>query len=147
MTGMTERLQCITPIDGSVYVEREPAGEAVAQGARAPIDPAEFPADRVGSPYLAPQVLVDVDHAMRIMREESFGPVVGIMKVASDEEAIARMSDSDFGLTASIWTSDESAALEIGDRVETGTTLSQVGYEQLTRPKSFHLRSVKRTKW
>ena len=105
MTGMTERLQCITPIDGSVYVEREPAGEAVAQGARAPIDPAEFPADRVGSPYLAPQVLVDVDHAMRIMREESFGPVVGIMKVASDEEAIARMSDSDFGLTASIWTS------------------------------------------
>ena len=141
--------------------------EAVAEGARALIDPATFPADREGSPYLAPQVLVDVDHAMRVMREESFGPVVGIMKVASDEEAIERMNDSDFGLTASIWTSDEAAALAVGDRVETGTwfmnrcdyldpalawtgvkdsgrgcTLSQVGYEQLTRPKSFHLRNA-----
>ncbi len=141
--------------------------EAVAGGARALIDPAEFPADREGSPYLAPQVLVEVDHSMRIMTEESFGPVVGIMKVASDAEAIERMNDSEFGLTASIWTSDEAAALAIGDQVETGTwfmnrcdyldpalawtgvkdsgrgcTLSQVGYEQLTRPKSFHLRNA-----
>ena len=146
---------------------RGQVAEAVAEGARALIDPAEFPADREGSPYLAPQVLVGVDHSMRVMTEESFGPVVGIMKVASDEEAIERMNESDFGLTASIWTRDEEAALAIGDRVETGTwlmnrcdyldpalawtgvkdsgrgcTLSQVGYEQLTRPKSFHLRSV-----
>jgi acyl-CoA reductase-like NAD-dependent aldehyde dehydrogenase len=102
---------------------------------------------------------------MRVMTEESFGPVVGILKVASDEEAIGLMNDSDFGLTASIWTADEAAAIAVGERVETGTwfmnradyldpalawtgvkdsgrgcSLSRVGYEQLTRPKSFHLR-------
>jgi len=146
---------------------RGQVAEAVDQGARALIDPADFPADREGSPYLAPQVLVEVDHSMRVMTEESFGPVVGIMKVASDAEAIERMNESEFGLTASIWTTDEAAALAIGDRVETGTwfmnrcdyldpalawtgvkdsgrgcTLSQVGYEQLTRPKSFHLRTT-----
>ncbi len=102
---------------------------------------------------------------MRVMSEESFGPVVGIMKVASDEAAVALMNDSDFGLTASIWTTDESAAIAIGDRVETGTwfmnrcdyldpalawtgmknsgrgiSLSALGFSALTRPKSFHLR-------
>ena len=60
--------------------------------------------------YLAPQVLTDVDHAMSVMSEESFGPVVGIMKVKADEEAIALMNDSPYGLTASIWTSDVDAA-------------------------------------
>ncbi len=141
--------------------------DAVAAGAKALIDPKAFAADAVGTPYLAPQILVDVDHSMRVMTEESFGPVVGIMKVASDEEAVALMNDSDFGLTASIWTTDEDAAIAIGDRVETGTwfmnradyldpalawtgvkdsgrgcSLSRVGYEQLTRPKSFHLRTA-----
>jgi acyl-CoA reductase-like NAD-dependent aldehyde dehydrogenase len=141
--------------------------EAVGAGARALIDPAGFPADKAGTPYLAPQVLVDVDHTMRVMTEESFGPVVGIMKVASDEEAVRLMNDSAFGLTASIWTTDERAAIDIGGRVETGTwfmnrcdyldpalawtgvkdsgrgcTLSVIGYEQLTRPKSFHLRTA-----
>jgi acyl-CoA reductase-like NAD-dependent aldehyde dehydrogenase len=138
--------------------------EAVAAGARAHIDAASFPANAPGSPYLAPQVLTDVDHSMRVMTEESFGPVVGIMPVESDEEAIERMNDSAYGLTASVWTSDQDAALRIGDRVETGTwfmnrcdyldpalawtgvkdsgrgcTLSRVGYEHLTRPKSYHL--------
>ena len=146
---------------------REQSAEAVAGGARALIDPASFPADREGTPYLAPQVLVEVTHGMRVMTEESFGPVVGIMKVASDMEAVALMNDSDFGLTASIWTRDEQAAIEIGELVQTGTwfmnrcdyldpalawtgvkdsgrgcTLSRVGYEQLTRPKSFHLRTA-----
>ncbi len=141
--------------------------DAVAAGATALIDPKAFPADESGTPYMAPQILVDVDHAMRVMTEESFGPVVGIMKVSSDDEAVALMNDSDFGLTASIWTADEDAALAIGDRVETGTwfmnradyldpalawtgvkdsgrgcSLSHVGYEQLTRPKSFHLRTA-----
>ncbi|MCH8001216.1 MAG: aldehyde dehydrogenase family protein [Proteobacteria bacterium] len=141
--------------------------DAVAAGAKALIDPKAFAADAAGTPYLAPQILVDVDHSMRVMTEESFGPVVGIMKVASDEEAVALMNDSDFGLTASIWTTDEDAAIAIGDRVETGTwfmnradyldpalawtgvkdsgrgcSLSRVGYEQLTRPKSFHLRTA-----
>ncbi|CAG8564158.1 15067_t:CDS:10, partial [Dentiscutata heterogama] len=85
------------------------------------IDTALFPEDKKNTPYLAPQVLVNVDHSMRIMREESFGPVVGIMKVSSDKEAIKLMNDSEFGLTASIWTKDENAALEIGNEIDTGT--------------------------
>ena len=144
---------------------REQIREAVAMGAKALIDPARFPANRDGTPYLAPQVLVGVDHRMRIMTEETFGPGVGIMRVASDEEAIALMNDSRYGLTASVWTSDLEAAQHIGDRVETGTwymnrcdyldpvlawtgvkdsgrgcTLSKLGFDAFTRPKSFHLR-------
>jgi acyl-CoA reductase-like NAD-dependent aldehyde dehydrogenase len=140
--------------------------EAVAQGARAHIDPAEFPLDAPGTPYLAPQVLTGVHHGMRVMTEESFGPVVGIQKVASDEEALALMNDSEFGLTAAIFSRDVDAAMALADRVEAGTvflnrcdyldpglawtgvkhsgrgcTLSQVGYEQLTRPKSFHFKT------
>jgi acyl-CoA reductase-like NAD-dependent aldehyde dehydrogenase len=116
---------------------------------------------------LAPQVLVNLKHDMSIVQEESFGPVIGIMSVNSDDEAISLMNDSQFGLTASIWTADESAALSIGESLETGTvfmnrcdfldpelawvgvknsgqgcTLSKVGFEQLTRPKSFHLRNL-----
>ena len=144
---------------------RGQVADAVKAGARSLIDPSEFPADKPGTPYMAPQVLVDVDHSMRVMTEESFGPVIGIMKVSSDEEAVALMNDSEFGLTASVWTTDADAAIAVGDRVETGTwfmnrcdyldpalawtgvknsgrgcTLSVVGYEHLTRPKSYHLR-------
>ena len=139
--------------------------DAVKAGAKALIDPLSFAMDKAGTPYLAPQVLVDVDHSMRVMTEESFGPVVGIMKVSNDDEAIELMNDSEFGLTASIWTTDTDKAIALGDRVETGTvfmnrcdyldpalawtgikntgrgcTLSSVGYEALTRPKSYHLR-------
>ncbi len=139
--------------------------DAVRSGAKALIDPDLFPANKPGTPYLAPQVLVNVDHSMEIMTEETFAPVVGIMAVKNDEEAIRLMNDSQYGLTASIWTSDIDAALEIGEQVETGTwfmnrcdyldpalawtgvknsgrgcTLSTVGYEVLTRPKSFHLK-------
>jgi acyl-CoA reductase-like NAD-dependent aldehyde dehydrogenase len=146
-------------------VVRAQTAEALAEGARALIDPTGFPADTGDSPYLAPQVLVDVAHGMRVMREESFGPVVGIMPVASDDEAVALMNDSEFGLTAAVYTRDEAAAVALGSRVETGTwfmnrcdyldpalawtgvknsgrgcSLSRVGFEQLTRPKSFHLR-------
>lgn len=138
---------------------------AVAMGARTLIDPAHFPADAPGSAYLAPQVLVDVDHRMSVMREENFGPVVGIMAVADDAEAVRLMNDSAYGLTASIWTRDLDAADALGQQIDTGTvfanrcdyldpalawtgvkhtgrgaTLSSVGYEHLTRPKSFHLR-------
>jgi acyl-CoA reductase-like NAD-dependent aldehyde dehydrogenase len=144
---------------------REQIAEAVEQGARRLIDPREFPSDREGTPYLAPQVLVGVDHRMRVMREETFGPVVGIMAVTDDDEAVELMNDSRYGLTASIGTTDLDAAVRIGDRVETGTwfqnrcdyldpelawtgvrdsgrgcSLSRLGYEALTRPKSFHLR-------
>ena len=137
--------------------------EAVSKGARALIDAKAFPADQEGTPYLAPQVLVDLEQ--RMMAEEIFGPVAGIMPVESDEQAIQRMNDSRYGLTASIWTTDPDAALRIGDRVETGTwfmnrcdyldpalawtgvkdsgrgcTLSRLGLEAFTRPKSFHLK-------
>jgi acyl-CoA reductase-like NAD-dependent aldehyde dehydrogenase len=118
-----------------------------------------------GTPYLPPQVLIDVNHGMAVMTEETFGPVVGIQPVRDDEEAIRLMNDSRYGLTASVWTSDAVAALAIGERVETGTwfmnrcdyldaalawtgvkesgrgcTLSRLGLESFTRPKSFHLR-------
>ncbi|HKZ74799.1 MAG TPA: aldehyde dehydrogenase family protein [Steroidobacteraceae bacterium] len=145
---------------------RRAIADAVRGGARGLIDTKRFPADADGTPYLAPQVLVDVDHRMPILREEIFGPLVNIMKVGSDEEAVKLMNDSAYGLTASVWTADEEAALRIGGEVDTGTwfmnrcdyldpalawvgvkdsgrgcTLSVVGYEHLTRPKSFHLRT------
>jgi acyl-CoA reductase-like NAD-dependent aldehyde dehydrogenase len=144
---------------------RDQVAEAEAAGARALVDPAGFPADAPGSPYLAPQVLVGVDHRMRIMTEETFGPAVGIMPVDDDDAAVELMNDSSYGLTASIWTTDAEAAVAIGDRVETGTwylnrcdyldpalawtgvkdsgrgvTLSALGFRAVTRPKSFHLR-------
>jgi acyl-CoA reductase-like NAD-dependent aldehyde dehydrogenase len=139
--------------------------DALARGAKPLIDEALFKASARGTPYLAPQVLVGVDHSMPIMREETFGPVVGIMKVASDEEAVRLMNDSEFGLTAAIFSADAARAEALGDALETGTvflnrcdyldpalawtgvknsgrgcTLSRVGFEQLTRPKSYHFR-------
>ncbi len=139
--------------------------EAVAAGAKAHLDPAAFPANQEGSAYLAPQILTGVDHSMSVMRDESFGPVVGIMKVSSDAEAIALMNDSPFGLTAAIWSEDPVEAHAIASQIETGTvflnrcdyldpalawtgvkdtgrgvTLSSLGYEHLTRAKSYHFR-------
>lgn len=147
-------------------VVRDQVAEAVALGAQPLIDPAAFPADDGGA-YLAPQVLVNVDHSMRVMREESFGPVVGIMKVSGDDEAVALMNDSPYGLTAAIYTADAEAAAGIGARLETGTVfmnrcdyldpalcwtgckdtgrgaaLSALGFHAVTRPKSYHLKKV-----
>ncbi|MFK7985992.1 MAG: aldehyde dehydrogenase family protein [Sandaracinaceae bacterium] len=142
---------------------------ALRAGAKGLVDPSGFPiAAERGDPYLAPQVLVDVSEDMELMREETFGPVVAIARVASDEEAIERMNASRYGLTASIWSQDMERALRIGDQLETGTvflnrcdyldpelawvgvkdsgngcTLSRIGYEHLTRPKSFHLRHAR----
>ena len=146
---------------------RDQTIEAVLKGARALVDPTKFPADNPQTAYLAPQILIDVDHSMRVMREESFGPVVGIMKVRDDDEAVGLMNDSEFGLTAAIWTADTDRAVELGARLETGTVfqnrcdyldpalcwtgckdtgrggaLSVIGYQNLTRPKSYHLRKA-----
>ena len=145
---------------------RRQVAASISAGAQPAIDESKFADSKPGTPYLAPQVLLNVDHSMSVMREEIFGPVAGLMKVSSDEQAIALMNDTAFGLTAAIWTGDEDAALSIGDRIQTGTwfmnrcdyldpalawvgvkdsgrgcTLSAVGYEHLTRPKSFHLRT------
>jgi len=136
--------------------------EAIADGAVAHIAPTE--ADD-GAAYMTPQVLTNVTHDMRVMRDETFGPVVGIMKVEDDAEAIRLMNDCAFGLTASIWTRDADAAERIGGLLETGTVfmnrcdyldpalcwtgckdtgrgqgLSNLAYQALTRPKSYHLR-------
>ena len=138
---------------------------AIAAGARPVIEEGEFARSTPGTPYLAPQLLLDAPPDSVVMREEIFGPVAGVMKVNSDAEAVQRMNDSAFGLTAAIWTADEAAALALGAQVDTGTwfmnrcdyldpalawtgvknsgrgcTLSRVGFEQLTRPKSYHFR-------
>ncbi|MGB1239395.1 MAG: aldehyde dehydrogenase family protein [Pseudomonadales bacterium] len=152
---------------GAADFVRGQISEALAQGAVAHIDESQFAMSKAGTPYLAPQLLSNVDHSMRIMTEESFGPVVAVQKVESDDQAIALMNDSEFGLTASIFTADIEKGIELGERLETGTffinrcdyldpalawtgvknsgrgcTLSSMGYEQLTRPKSFHIKSA-----
>jgi acyl-CoA reductase-like NAD-dependent aldehyde dehydrogenase len=145
---------------------REQTAEALAAGAVGLIDPKKHPADDGGA-YLAPQILVNVDHSMRVMKEESFGPVVGIMPYKTEAEAIALANDSPYGLTASIWTSDAERAAALGAQIETGTvfmnrcdyldpaltwtgvkdtgrgtSLSALGFMSVTRPKSYHLKKV-----
>ena len=145
---------------------RSQTADAISQGATAHIDASGFADD--GGTYLAPQILTNVTHDMRVMREESFGPVVGIMKVTDDAEATRLMNDSDFGLTASLWTADAERAARIGRDIETGTVfmnrcdyldpalcwtgckdtgrggaLSVIGYHNLTRPKSYHLKKAR----
>lgn len=143
---------------------REHVAEAVAAGARTLLDPAEFSAAKEGTAYMAPQALVGVTPEMRVMREETFGPVVGIASVDGDDDAVTAMNDSDYGLTASIWTRDLDAALRLGGRLETGTcyanrcdyldpllawtgvkdsgrgvSLSRLGFAPFTRPMSLRL--------
>ena len=144
---------------------RAQTAEAIAMGAKAHIDPALFPTD--GGAYLMPQILTNVTHDMRVMRDESFGPVVGIMSVKDDAEAVRLMNDSNFGLTASVWTQDTARAEAIADQIDTGTVfmnradyldpglcwtgckdtgrgggLSVIGFHNLTRPKSYHMKKV-----
>ncbi|MEL7345668.1 MAG: aldehyde dehydrogenase family protein [Pseudomonadota bacterium] len=143
---------------------RAQTAEAIADGAKAHIT--TFATDDGGT-YLTPQILTDVTHEMRVMRDESFGPVVGIMPVKDDAQAIRLMNDSQFGLTASVWTKDPKRAEAIADQIETGTVfmnradyldpglcwtgckdtgrgggLSIIGYHNLTRPKSYHLKKA-----
>ena len=144
---------------------RKQTNAAIADGATACIPSQLFAEYNKDSPYLAPQVLTEVDHSMSVMKVESFGPVVGIMQVTSDEAAMNLINDSEFGLTASVWTTDEKIALKLGQQAQVGTwfmnrcdyldpalawtglknsgrgcSLSEIGYEQLTQTKSFHLK-------
>lgn len=176
LVAEAEKLELGNPLDSGTtlgpMVKAEAAdfvrgqiAEAKAAGANSLVDPGRFPLDQPGTAYMAPRVLTEVDHRMRVMTEESFGPVVGVMAVDSDEHAIELMNDSEFGLSASIWTRDIEAAERLGRQVETGTlfmnrcdvldpalawtgvkqtgrgaSLSELGYQALTQPKSFHLR-------
>ncbi len=148
-------------------VVRQQVADAMSKGAKALVDPKLFPADDGESAYVAPQILIDVDHSMEFMTEETFGPAVGIMKVKNDDEAIKLMNESKYGLTASLWTQDPERAGRIGREIETGTvfmnradyldpalcwtgvketgrggSLSVIGFQNLTRPKSYHLKKV-----
>jgi len=116
--------------------------------------------------YFEPTVLTNVSHAMRVMREESFGPIIGIMKVKNDEEAVQLMNDSEYGLTAAVYSSNQGRAESILARVNSGTgywnccdrvsaalpwsgrkhsgfgaTLSHAGLRAFTKPKAMHLKS------
>lgn len=141
--------------------------EAIDSGAVAHINSTENELDQSGTAYVVPQVLTNVDHSMRVMTEETFGPVVGIMKVSSDEEAITLMNDSDLGLSAAIYTSDYELGALLGDRVECGTffinrcdfldpelvwtgvkntgrgySLSKLGFNNFVQAKSFHIKKI-----
>lgn len=140
--------------------------QAIAAGATGCIDSKAFTMDDGSSAYLAPQVLINVDHSMSVMSEESFGPTVGIMPVSDDAEAVALMNDSDFGLTASIWGQDLGRIEQLGNQIQAGTifmnrcdyldpalvwtgvkntgrgaSLSQLGYNAFVQPKSFLLQN------
>lgn len=153
-------------VSAADFVRAEIA-KAVNAGAKALVDETLFPESKAGTAYLAPQVLVNVDHTMDIMTEENFGPVIGIMKVSGDEEALGLVNDSQYGLTASIWTKDYEIGARLAEDVDAGTvfinrcdyldpalawtgvkntgrgcTLSVLGYEALTRPKSYHFKEI-----
>lgn len=116
--------------------------------------------------FVAPKLLTNVSHKMIIMNEETFGPVIPVMMVKGDEEAVSLMNDSEFGLTASIWTADTAAGHKLADAVEAGTvfvnradypapdlawtgwknsgkgqTLSKFGFDQFVRLKSYHVKA------
>jgi acyl-CoA reductase-like NAD-dependent aldehyde dehydrogenase len=137
--------------------------QAVSRGARVLTGGERLPGRGY---FFQPTVLTGVDHGMSVMMEESFGPVIGIMPVDSEEEAVRLMNDSPYGLTASIWTEDAARGEALADKTAAGTvyvnrcdyldpelawtgikdsghgcTLSHLGFQHLTRPKSFHIRT------
>ncbi len=144
---------------------RQQVFDAVSKGAIKHINDADFPLNKQGSAYLSPQLLTNVDHSMSVMTDESFGPVVGIMKVSNDDQAIALMNDCQFGLTAAVFSQNIAQAVAIGEQLITGTffingcdyldpalawtgvkksgkgcSLSTLGYQALTRAKSFNIK-------
>ena len=146
---------------------REQIKEAISNGAKDIIDKSNFKIENDNNCYVSPSVLVDVDHSMKFMMDETFGPSVGIMKVSNENEAIKLMNDSPYGLTASVWTADKEFALSFGKKISTGTffmnrcdyldpglawtgvkdtgvgvTLSVLGFDHLTRAKSYHYRTL-----
>jgi len=141
--------------------------DAVSKGAKnVTPDNATFKNPPADGNYVAPTLLINVNHDMTVMKDETFGPVIPIMKVKDDAEAIKLMNDSEFGLTASIWTKDAQKGDEIADEVDAGTvfvnrcdfpspdlawvgiknsgkgqTLSKYGFDQFSKLKSYHIKA------
>ena len=145
-------------------LERQ-VSDAVGRGAKLLLG-GERTDDTAGN-FFPPTLVVDVPQDAMIMQEESFGPVMPVASVASDDEALERMNDTRFGLTASIWTSDLERAERFGRELRTGTvmmnrcdsvdpalpwtgigesgmgsSLSRFGFYHLTRRKSIHFRTA-----
>ena len=141
--------------------------EAISNGAKDIIRKTNFKISEETNCYVGPSILIDVDHNMQFMMEETFGPTVGIMRVNNEDEAAQLMNDSPYGLTACIWTSDKEFAEKFGPRINTGTffmnrcdyldpglawtgvkntgtgvTLSVLGFDHVTRVKSYHYRTI-----
>ena len=156
----------VVKLSSAKFIKNQIAS-AVRGGAKKLIDESRFNFPKEHDNYLVPQVLINVDHEMSFMKEETFGPAVGIMPVSNEKDAVNLMNDSPYGLTASIWTSDLDIAEKVGNKIETGTffmnrcdyldpglswtgvkktgkgcSLSEISFEHLTKPKSFHLRKV-----
>jgi acyl-CoA reductase-like NAD-dependent aldehyde dehydrogenase len=149
--------------EAQVKVLEMQVADALAKGARVLLGGHRI--DRPGN-WFEPTVLVNVDHGMDVMREESFGPIIGIQKVADDDGAVKQMNDTQYGLTAAVYTRDEARARRILAQVRAGSvywnccdrvsprlpwsgvghsgvglTLSTYGIETFTRPKAWHLRT------
>ena len=146
---------------------RSQVKDALSNGANDIIEKTNFKIAEDSNCYVSPSVLIDVDHSMKFMMEETFGPTVGIMKVNNEDQAAQLMNDSPYGLTACVWTSDMEFAKKFGKRINTGTffmnrcdyldpglawtgvkntgigvTLSVLGFNHVTRAKSYHYRKV-----
>ena len=146
---------------------RSQVKDAISNGANDIIEKTNFKIAEDSNCYVSPSVLIDVDHSMKFMMEETFGPTVGIMKVNNEDQAAQLMNDSPYGLTACVWTSDMEFAKKFGKRINTGTffmnrcdyldpglawtgvkntgigvTLSVLGFNHVTRAKSYHYRKV-----
>ena len=146
---------------------REQIKDAITNGASDIINKNNFKISDESNCYVSPSILINVNHTMKFMMDETFGPSVGIMKVSNEDEAEKLMNDSPYGLTACVWTSDKDFALSFGKKINTGTffmnrcdyldpglawtgvkdtgtgvTLSVLGFDQLTRAKSYHYRTI-----
>ncbi|KAK6495401.1 hypothetical protein TWF481_003424 [Arthrobotrys musiformis] len=151
----------------SAQTIRKHIEEALKSGAKTLTPDVFKEGEALGETFVRPEILVNVNHDMQVMKEETFGPVIPIQKVSSDEEAIQLMNDSDLGLTASIWTRDIPTGEKLAEAVEAGTvfvnradypspdlawtgwknsgrgqTLSKFGFDQFVRLKNFHLKQV-----
>ncbi|ODQ67961.1 ALDH-like protein [Nadsonia fulvescens var. elongata DSM 6958] len=148
---------------------RAQVADAIKHGGRQLIPIGHFSkAESLNPTFVGPQVLVDMDDQALVLTEETFGPLIPIVKVHSDDEAVAKMNNSDLGLTASIWTKDTAWGEALGDLVEAGTvfvnradypdpalawtgwkssgrgvTLSQFGFDFFRRLKSHHIKQSK----